>query len=314
MTPDDPTVADTDVEGNDTTRTDTAGQDTDTTRTDTTGQDIEANETNEAELDLAARIEVLAEENRRLRVEYARARQAQYRRTAAGLGVIGILAVVGGLLFPAGREVLFALGATGLFGAVLTLYLTPGRFVSADTGDRVYTAMSRNLAAIVAELGLSDTRVYLPPEDDSAWLYVPQRSEWSPPADRSGPIVVDEDHRGLLLDATGAPLLSAFERALTGDLGETPDRLASQLADGVVEQFELAEVVEPEVAGDDGRVTFGVGGSAFGDLDRIDHPIVSFVAVGLAVGLGRPVAVEVAPGDERVDWLVTCRWEPSDED
>jgi len=76
--------------------------------------------------------------------------------------------------FPDGREVLFALAAVGLFGGVLTYYLTPGTFVAADVGERIYAAMAANEAAIAGELGLSDDRIYVPAgEPVDARLYVP---------------------------------------------------------------------------------------------------------------------------------------------
>jgi len=265
-------------------------------------------------LDHAARAELLAEENRRLRAEYARAQQARYRRTAAGLAAIGLLAVVGGLVFPNGREVLFVLGATGLFGGVLTLYLTPGQFVTANVGERVYAALSANEDAIAGELGLSELRVYVPAGGSTARLYVPQRSSFELPADPDGPILVDEESRGLWLEATGSFLFEEFEQALAGDLADAPPSLAAQLADGVVEQFELATGVEPDVETDGGRASFAVSESAFGDVDRIDHPVASFLAVGFVVGIDRPVHVEVTAGDGRADWLVTCRWDTQDEE
>lgn len=266
----------------------------------------------DAQMDHAARADLLAEENRRLRAEYARAKRSRYRRSALGLAVIGLLAVLGGFVFPASREVLFALGATGLFGAVLTLYLTPGQFVTADVGERVYAAMAENEAAFVAELGLSDRRIYLPTGDNAARLYVPQHSDFELPDAGDSAVIVDETSRGLLLEATGGYLFEEFERALSGDLAMTPAPLATQLADGIVEQFELAASVEPDLDVTDGRITFGVDGSVFGDLDRLDHPVVSVLATGLAVGLDQPVSVDVTAGEDRTDWLVTCRWDTAD--
>ncbi|ELZ14184.1 hypothetical protein C477_21100 [Haloterrigena salina JCM 13891] len=267
--------------------------------------------------ELAAQVELLADENRRLREEYVRARQSRYRATAIGLAAIGIVAALGSIAFPDAREVLVALGATGLFGALLTYYLTPSRFVAADVGERVYTASTANVAAIGDELGLRDERVYLPGETAPARLYVPQHADYSLPDERAGPIVVDDDARGLLLEATGAELFRPFERALTGDLAADPTPLAAQLTDGLVEQFELARSAESDVDAGDGRATIAVSDSAFGPIDRFDHPIPSFLAVGFAAGLERPIRLEIAPGDDRADWLITCRWgletDPEDE-
>lgn len=237
--------------------------------------------------------------------------RATYRRTARWLVVVGAIAALGGLLFPDGREVLFALGGTGLFGAILTRYLTPGQFVAADVGERVYAATATNASALVDELGLRDERLYLPGNGSpSPRLFVPRRAEYALPDDRSGPIVTRSAERGLLLEPTGGELFESFERTLDGSLATDPAAAATQLADGVVEQFELARGAEPSVDADEGRVTVAIESSAFGDVDRFDHPIASFFAVGLAESLDRPIELEVDPGDGRTEWLVTCRWEP----
>ncbi|MFA9504411.1 hypothetical protein ACERIM_16740 [Natrinema sp. H-ect1] len=263
-------------------------------------------------LELAARAELLEAENERLRSEYARARHSQYRRTAAGLALVGVLAGLAGLLFPDARDVLFALAAVGLFGGVLTYYVTPETFVAAGVGERIYAAMATNEAAIAAELGLADDRIYLPTGSaEGMRLYVPQGTPGELPdiAERSGPIVTEPDHRGLVLEPTGAALFESFERALSGELATTPEPLATQLTDGLVEQFELADSAKSDVDAASGRVTVAIVDSAFGAVDRFDHPIASFLAVGFGTGLERPIRLEVAAGDDRSDWLVTCRWD-----
>jgi hypothetical protein len=279
----------------------------------TVGADTTDDETDDPEARLertAARAELLAEENQRLRTEYARARQSRYRRTSIGLAAIGLLAVAAGVVLPAAREVLLTLGATGVFGALLTYYLTPGRFVTASVGERVYAAWAANGAAIAAELGLRDEHRYVPDVGgETARLYVPLHAGVDPPRDHPGPIALEETERGLVLVPTGATLFEEFRRALAGDLATNPEPLATQLCDGLVEQFELVDRADSDVDTAGGRVTIAVSGSAFGAVDRFDHPIGSFVAVGLAVGLGRTMTLETEAGDDRADWLVTCRFE-----
>ncbi|AFO59085.1 MULTISPECIES: hypothetical protein [unclassified Natrinema] len=290
--------------------------DVDLSETTTDSDADRADEVDTNRLELAARTELLEAENERLRAEYARTKHSQYRRTAAGLALVGTCAALAAVLLPDGREVLFALASVGLFGGVLTYYLTPGSFVAADVGERIYAAMAANEAAIAGELGLSNDCVYLPDDAAGVRLYVPQRMTDELPTldNREGPILTDPEHRGLVLAPTGAPLLEEFERTLTDEFATTPTPLATQLADGLVEQFELAGGAEPDIDVASNRITVAIDDSAFGNLDRFDHPIVSFLAVGLVTGLERPIRLEVTPATERADWLVTCRWQESTEE
>ena len=257
-----------------------------------TDADIDAGE-------LAAQIELLEEENVRLRREYARTKRTTHRHTAIGLAIIGVLALGGGLLLPGAREVLFALAATGFFGAVLTVYLTPEQFVAARVGERVYGALAANHAQIIAELGLDADPVYLPTGE---WFV----GQTLPADDATGPIVVMDETRGLLLTSTGARLLDDLEQALSGQLATSPGPLATQLADGLVEDLELAAGIEVDVQ--DTRATAAIDDPAFGELTQFDHPVPAILACGLADGLDRPVRYEVDRGDQRADWLVTMRW------
>ena len=273
--------------------------------------------------ELAARLALLAEENERLRREYRRARQAQYRKTALGLACSGVVAALAGVLFPDARSTLFALAGTGLFAGVLTYFLAPERIVPASVGERAYAAFGALGATLRAQLGLSDETLYLPTgrgetEFESVLLFVPQHSEYvhPDPATLDTGFVVSDDERGrgLAVRPTGAGLFPEFASHV-GSVAETPEDLAVQLADALVESFALADGVTAEVGSDGESATFGVVGSAFGSVERFDHPIPSFVAVGLARTLDRPVSVEVATADDdRADYLVRCSWESGDED
>lgn len=266
------------------------------------------------QLALRARADLLEAENRRLREEYARLQQSRYRSRALGLLVIAILAVAGAAIFPGVRDVLFVLAAIGAVGAVLTYYLSPGAFVAADIGERIYAVLADNLADVAGALGLDDRRRYVPTQGDPACrLFVPHHHDVDLPDDATdGPIVTDENARGLVFEPTGHALFEAFERGLTTELATRPGPLANQLTDALVEQFELATSAQASV--DPAQVTVAITGSAVGDVDRFDHPIASFLATGLAIGLEQPVDLEVARGDGRIDWLVTCRWVDDDHD
>ncbi|RQG89237.1 hypothetical protein EA462_12800 [Natrarchaeobius halalkaliphilus] len=267
-------------------------------------------------IELAGRIERLETENDRLRREYVRLKRTQHRTRALGLVAIGLIAVGGAVVFSDVRSILVALGATGLFGAVLIYTLAPETVVSADVGERIYSALASNHRAMVGSLGLGDERLYVPEPNRSeppaehavprCRLFVPRYQEYAVPESDDGPIVTDEDARGLVLEPTGRRLFSEFERGLTTELESDPERLSEQLSDALVEGFELARSVQPDV--DSRRVTFAITDSAFGNVDRFDHPIASFLAAGLAIGLEQPVSLEVTDAGERTDWLVTCRW------
>lgn len=261
--------------------------------------------------DLEARVELLAEENRRLREAYRAATRTRYRRTAVGLLAVGLLALGGAALFPGVRTILLALGGTGVFAAVLTYFLTPERFVAASVGERIVDALAGNEAAVAAELGLADVRAYVP-TGDGVRLFVPQFERYAVPDGDAlaSPFVVtgDEAARGLALDPTGGGLHEAVARARSGPAPESPAAVARELADAAVEQFELLDAADPESAGD-GRVVVGVSGPAYRPLSAFDHPVPSLFGVGLAAALGEPVIAAVEDSeDDRYEALVVCSW------
>jgi hypothetical protein len=262
---------------------------------------------------LQARLELLREENDRLRREYTRSRRSQYRRTALWLGVLGVLGVGGALLVPQQSAILFALGGTGLFGGVLTYYLTPERFVPATVGERVHQAHTANQAALIDDLGLQDERLYVPtPEQPTpARLFVPQRVDHEIPAsdalDHLLVVTTDPATRGVAFTPTGAPLYEEFEATVTGDPASEPGLVATQLADAIVETFELAASAAADADRGGDAVAIRVSDPVFGTLDDPDHPVVSVLATGLAVRLGRPVSVTVRETEDAAG-IVGCEF------
>ncbi|WP_324759608.1 hypothetical protein [Haloarcula montana] len=266
---------------------------------------------------LRTRLELLEEENQRLREEYARARQTRYRRTALSLAGLGAVAALGGLLFPAAQTVLFALAGTGAFLGLLTYYLAPEQFLPASLGETVYTALADNESSMVAELGLRETRVYVP-TSQNVHLFVPQHEEYEVPGadDLEDVFVVTSDTgtRGVALEPTGDGLADEFERAVTGDPDDNPERVATQTTDALIEQFELVETATADVDPAGGRVTVAISGSTMGRPDRFDHPVVSFLACSLARRLNKPVTADVEPTpDGQNDYRVTLRWDENSE-
>jgi hypothetical protein len=250
-----------------------------------------------------AELERLQVENERLREEYHRARRVEYGRTALGLGVVGILAVGAGVLFPSAREALLIIGAIGLFSAVLTRFVTPGQFLPVDVAEGVYDAVDESRAALVAELGLGGDSRYVPLDDGSTVrLFVPKSDEVPLPDDEDlrSTLVVSQDtpRRGVAFTPTGRTLFREFEDTLQGELSETPRSAAQELAEGLTDGLELVDSVDVEVDTDSRRVSLRLRDVPFGAVDRVDHPVVSFVGVGLATGLGTPISVADARRDE----------------
>lgn len=264
---------------------------------------------------LAAQVELLEAENDRLRSELSSARQTRYRRAATGMAAVGVGAVVSAILFPAASTVLIALGGTGLFLTVLIRYLTPERFISATVGPNVYKALSANQKTLADELALTDDRVYVPLEDKTGSgvrLFVPQHAEYVVPDDEELRSVLvlptDDQGRGVAFEPTGNALVEELRSATGGGLHEDLGTLADQLADGLIEIFELVDRAESDVDSDNGRLSIEVTDSAYGPVDRFDHPVASTIATAVAAERNRPVTLEVTESTDGI-YIVTCRLE-----
>lgn len=260
-----------------------------------------------------AQVELLEAENDRLRRELAQARQSRYRRAATGTAAVGVVAIVGALLFPATSTVLFALGGTGLFTAVLIRYLTPERFVSATVGRRIYEALAADHETLASELGLGSKRLYTPVETDtgpSVRLFVPQQVEYTVPDDDELESVLvlppDDRGRGVAFEPTGGALVEELRSATSADLSSDVDVLGDQLADGLVEVFELVDSATADTDPETDRLSIEVTGSAYGPVDRFDHPVASTVAAAAAAELERTVELDVAETEEE-RYVVTCQ-------
>lgn len=260
-------------------------------------------------VDLQTRVAVLEAENQQLRDEYARAKQATYRRTALGLFAVGVIGLLGGAVFSDARAVLFALGGTGVFAGVLTYVLTPERFVTARVGARVYQSLRTDRDAMIDELGIGGDPVYVPA--DGVRAFIPRYEDAPLPdvAELTNLFVVPEEPErgGVAFHPTGEPLFDEFETTRPRPVDATPHAVAPVVADALVELFELADSVDYDVDTETNRVTFEVVGAGLGDPTGIDHPISSFLAVALARTLEATVRVEV-----REDPLtITCRYDRS---
>lgn len=234
---------------------------------------------------------VLQEENERLRTEYVRARQSSYRRTAAALLGVGVIAFLAGGLLSGVRDVLIVLGAIGVFGGILTWYLTPERVLTVGVSESVYDAVASNGAQIREELGLQAISVYLPTSDGPR-LFVPQHQEFSIPDSVDSVFLTEtEAARGVALTPSGQRLVAELDRTRTGPAPDSLRAAVSQLGDAVVEQFEVADAVRVAESTADDRVVVTIEGAAFDGLSDFDHPVVSVLACGLAQTQDTPITV-----------------------
>jgi len=267
---------------------------------------------------LEAELEVLREENRRLRDSYARAKRATFRRTAVGFFMVGGLSLIAAFLFPTLQTIFVAFAGTGVFAGIVTFYLTPERFVSASVSDTVFATLADVEQHLVRELELQTETVYVPTvsrPETNARLFVPQHVDYAiPDAERLGELFVTsavEAEQGVSLPPTGDRLYTEFERTLSGDLGDDPGAIATQLTAALTEQFELVDDTTIEVDGEQ-HASIAIDNPAFGELHQLDHPVVSLLAVGFATGLDRPVTVETRD-DDRFSAVVTVSWETAAE-
>ena len=266
--------------------------------------------------ELQAENEILREEIRRLRREYYRSKRTTFRRTAIGLGVIGLLGLTSAIIFPDQRTVFIALGATGIFAGLLTFYLTPERFVTSTIAEGIYRSYDSLGIELISQLGLSDRRVYFPIRSKSdpgaAKLFIPQEHKFQIPDSSSlnGPFVITESDRkrGIILEPIGNSLLDEFRSGVDtedDDLVTVVEALTASLVD----QFEIAETAVADVDRVTSSATVGISGSSIGLFDKFDHPIVSLIGVGMAMTLNQPVSVHTRTKvDDRYEFIVVCEW------
>jgi uncharacterized small protein (DUF1192 family) len=242
--------------------------------------------------ELRTQLAVLQEENERLRTEYARARRTAYRRTATALAGVGLIAIAVGALLVDVREVLFVIGAIGIFGGILTRYLTPERVLTVNVSDSLYTALDANGEQIRDELGLQPTTVYTQ-ADSGLRAFIPQHQDFDLPDSINGVFQTGGDtSRGIALTPAGEALVTEFEQTQTGAQPATMQTAVTQFGDALVEQFEIADTVTVAESTTENRVVVSIDGTAFGPVTRFDHPVVSTIACGIAQTQDTPVMVD----------------------
>ena len=242
--------------------------------------------------ELEAVIDALQTQNDRLRTDYARARKVSYRKTALALAAIGVVAVLGGVMLPEVRAVLFVTGSIGLFGGALTRFLTPARVVPVSVGEGVYDAATTTLAGLRDELGLQAMTVYVPVNDRTRG-FIPRDREFELPENVAHAFPKDRNGaQGLSFAPSGQQLTRETDQIRTARTPDTALHAIEQIADSLVEHFEIADQITVKKETDFQEFTVLVDEPAFGSLTRLDHPIVSALACAAAQGADEPVVIK----------------------
>jgi hypothetical protein len=233
--------------------------------------------------------------------------------------VVGGLSLVAALLFPALQTIFIAFGGTGVFAGIVTFYLTPERFVSASVSDTLFDTLSDVEQHLIRELELQAEAVYVPTASrpgTNARLFIPQHVEYVvPDPEQLGELFVTsavEAEQGVSLPPTGDRLYTAFEQAASGELGDDPSAIATQLTAALSEQFEVVYETTIEISDENRSASIAFDTPAFGDIHQLDHPVVSLLAVGFATGLDRPVTVDTRE-DDRFSGVVTVSWDTAEQ-
>ncbi|MFT4946594.1 MAG: hypothetical protein ACI8TL_000830 [Natronomonas sp.] len=201
------------------------------------------------------------------------------------------------------------LGGTVLVASLLNHALADGRDLPPAVSESVYTAYASLAETVLDERDLSGQGVYLPSGgQSSARLVVPATG--GDPLDRDWSTVdaVGDEHA--VFTPTGESLYRAFRRMKLRSSEHRTDhqRLLSRLASALDSGFELVEAVSVTVEGDTATVSFE--SCVLPGVDRLDHPVGSFLAVGIAREFGEPVTVDRVRSDPDGSGSIELRWGP----
>lgn len=227
--------------------------------------------------------------------------------------LLGGSAAGGAVLYPNLQEVLLAVGYTFLFGVLLVGILSNQQYIQTSVHEAVVGDLLRNERAVVDSWDLQRTHVYIPRHSGPvpATLFIPKHPDFEIPPESAldSLFVVSETPKqeGITLVPSGAQLYEEFAATTGRELSDTPAALASELTDGLVELFEIATGATTDVDRD--VVVCDIGLNAHGNQPEMNHPVVSFLGTGLAVGLDRPVVVDsqTTTGGQ-YDLVVEFRW------
>lgn len=250
--------------------------------------------------ELESLVDILHTQNESLRSDYARARQVSHRQTAGALAVVSLIAVLGGIVFSNVRSMLFATGAIGVVGSVMTWYLTPGQTMPIEVAQSISNGAMTTLSDIRSTLGLEATVVYVP-VGNQVRGFMPRHPEFKIPDEtpRSFPRNSDGS-KCFTFSPTGLELAYEIDQMET-----TADHtgmlvMSEAVVEALTEHYEIADGIEIASNADDPGLNVTVTGSDFGSLAQIDNPITSTLACTISLNSGSPIIVEAIDDETAV--------------
>ncbi|WP_324759924.1 hypothetical protein [Haloarcula montana] len=204
-------------------------------------------------------------------------------------------------------SLLLALSGTLLVGGVVNHVLTAGRDLPLTVTASTAAAAGRTVESLLVQRELDDRRVYLPATTDRGPRLVVPGGEGDPIAHAEQ--AFDDQTEAVVVTPTAAEMVTGFREHRTDAAATDATHHVDALCDGLTAVYDLAAGASGTV---DGRqATVSVRGCPLGEPRRIDHPVSSFLATGLATALDRPVELtEVRPdgGERAYAFTVELRW------
>lgn len=207
------------------------------------------------------------------------------RRMGLGFLITGLISLGLGMTNPSLRTILYPLGLISILVAILSIYFPSTNRVPIELVEILVQMRSHDFDQIVDS-------------DEYYTYYLPKpRSSFQSESILvvSDTAMQDEtrfDEHEIQIRPVGDLMFDVFLDNLKGGTSRNPEILSLQLSEALTELFELVGNVSPHVYADKNTVEFRVDLFEEMSINKLDHPVVSFLAVGLVHGLKKKVTVD----------------------
>lgn len=243
-------------------------------------------------------------------VNFGRDRRLHHSSLVATVfGLLGLAGLFGWItLWPSGPDVAIYIAIVGLFGAVVSYLVLPGRTLSPLVADGLYEALGSTAIAQPAKSKEPVAGLYVPTDDESSNTTQVRPFNHQLASSRRHSPSEGTDEFGTR--PSGDVLYREFKTRVGNDSVTTGKAFAWQLCRALTDWFELTAHARPS-SGDTGTLTVRIVDSAVGSTIGYEHPTVSFLAVAFARWNDMPVVAAVHPVENRTDeYRIECRTAP----